>query len=88
MSSPERSVSRFMMVPRPTMERQLKAEEKELADDIKNLEKKVRILSFDVRLLLPAPSEQIPGETVQRCSGSTPRHCELLYEFRTSARNL
>ena len=31
-----------MMVPRPTMEKELKAEEKELSDDIKNLEKKVR----------------------------------------------
>ena len=29
------------MVPRPTMEKDLKSEEKELADDIKNLEKKV-----------------------------------------------
>ncbi|KAH9897907.1 Prefoldin [Cubamyces sp. BRFM 1775] len=34
----------FMMVPRPTMERDLKAEEKELTEDIKNLEKKSKYL--------------------------------------------
>ncbi|RXW11790.1 hypothetical protein EST38_g14067 [Candolleomyces aberdarensis] len=33
---------RFMMVPRDTMEQQLKAQEKELSDDISNLNKKVR----------------------------------------------
>lgn len=30
-----------MMVPRPTMEKELKTEEKELTDDINNLNKKV-----------------------------------------------
>ncbi|KAI0778680.1 Prefoldin [Trametes elegans] len=34
----------FMMVPRPTMERDLRAEEKELTEDIKNLEKKAKYL--------------------------------------------
>lgn len=42
----ERSYSRFMMVPRPAMEGDLKNEEKELTEDIKNLEKKVRTVSF------------------------------------------
>lgn len=32
---------RFMHVPRPTLEKQLKAQEKELTDDINNLNKKV-----------------------------------------------
>ena len=32
---------RFMMVPRKTMEQELKAQEKELTDDINNLNKKV-----------------------------------------------
>ena len=34
-----------MMVPRPTMEKDLKSEEKELTEDIKNLEKKVSVIS-------------------------------------------
>ncbi|KAI0830811.1 Prefoldin [Trametes gibbosa] len=34
----------FMMVPRPTMEGELKGEEKELTEDIKNLEKKSKYL--------------------------------------------
>ncbi|KII93945.1 hypothetical protein PLICRDRAFT_36162 [Plicaturopsis crispa FD-325 SS-3] len=34
----------FMMVPRTTMEQELKAEEKELADDIANLNKKSKYL--------------------------------------------
>ncbi|KAI0375498.1 Prefoldin [Pilatotrama ljubarskyi] len=34
----------FMQVPRPAMERDLKAEEKELTEDIKNLEKKSKYL--------------------------------------------
>ncbi|KAI0800777.1 Prefoldin [Fomes fomentarius] len=34
----------FMMVPRPTMEKDLRQEEKELTDDIKNLEKKGKYL--------------------------------------------
>ncbi|KAH9858298.1 Prefoldin [Lenzites betulinus] len=34
----------FMMVPRPTMEDELKGEEKELTEDIKNLEKKSKYL--------------------------------------------
>ncbi|KAI0715057.1 Prefoldin [Earliella scabrosa] len=34
----------FMMVPRPTMESDLRKEEKELTDDIKNLEKKSKYL--------------------------------------------
>ena len=33
---------RFMQVPRPTMEKNLKGEEKEITDDINNLTKKVR----------------------------------------------
>ena len=37
------SVSRFMHVPRPVLEKQLKTEEKELADDISSLNKKVRL---------------------------------------------
>ena len=37
----EPSSFRFMNVPRPAMEKDLKAEEKELSEDIKNLEKKV-----------------------------------------------
>jgi hypothetical protein len=32
---------RFMIVPRDTMEQQLKTQEKELSDDISNLNKKV-----------------------------------------------
>ena len=35
---------RFMMVPRPTMEKELKAEEKELTDDINSLNKKVSLV--------------------------------------------
>ncbi|KAI0931408.1 hypothetical protein AcW1_001185 [Taiwanofungus camphoratus] len=34
----------FMMVPRPTMEKELKTEEKELTDDINNLNKKSKYL--------------------------------------------
>lgn len=34
--------NRFMMVPRATMDEKLKGEEKELSDDIANLQKKVR----------------------------------------------
>jgi prefoldin subunit 1 len=34
--------ARFMQVPRPTMQKELKAQEKELADDLSNLNKKVR----------------------------------------------
>ncbi|KZT08598.1 Prefoldin [Laetiporus sulphureus 93-53] len=34
----------FMMVPRPTMEKELKAEEKELTDDINNQNKKSKYL--------------------------------------------
>ncbi|GBE77517.1 Prefoldin [Sparassis latifolia] len=34
----------FMMVPRPTMEKELKTEEKELADDLNNLAKKAKYL--------------------------------------------
>jgi prefoldin subunit 1 len=37
--------SRFMMVPRKTMEKELKTQEKELTDDITNLNKKVKVLS-------------------------------------------
>jgi len=33
---------RFMMVPRKTMEKELKTQEKELTDDINNLNKKVK----------------------------------------------
>ena len=41
------AVCRFMMVPRPTMEEELKTEEKELTDDIKNLEKKVSMTKIE-----------------------------------------
>jgi hypothetical protein len=34
-----------MMVPRKTMEKELKTQEKELTDDITNLNKKVKVLS-------------------------------------------
>ncbi|KAH9950985.1 Prefoldin [Amylocystis lapponica] len=34
----------FMMVPRPTMEKELKTEEKDLTDDINNLNKKSKYL--------------------------------------------
>jgi prefoldin subunit 1 len=34
-------IHRFLMVPRTTMEQELKAQEKELTDDINNLNKKV-----------------------------------------------
>ena len=33
---------RFMLTPRVTMEKELKSQEKELTDDINNLNKKVR----------------------------------------------
>ena len=33
---------RFMNIPRPTLQKELKGEEKELGDDITNLQKKVR----------------------------------------------
>ena len=33
---------RFMLTPRPTMEKDLKSQEKELTDDVNNLNKKVR----------------------------------------------
>ena len=37
---------RFMNVPRSTMEEELKAQEKELSDDIMNLNKKVEFRTF------------------------------------------
>ena len=48
------------MVPRPTMEAELKKEEKELSDDIKNLEKKVRLPPVLSAFFLSMASEQIP----------------------------
>ena len=37
---------RFMNIPRPTLQKELKGEEKELGDDITNLQKKVRKASI------------------------------------------
>lgn len=43
---------RFLMVPRPAMEKDLKGQEKELTDDINNLNKKVspKGVSYSIRL--------------------------------------
>ncbi len=50
---------RFMNVPRPRMENDLRAEEKELTEDIKNLEKKVcSVRSCDVRRSDNAPQSK------------------------------
>jgi prefoldin subunit 1 len=39
---------RFMMEPRSTMEKELKAQEKELSDDINSLNKKVLMLDYKI----------------------------------------
>ena len=44
--------ARFMNVPRPQMEKDLRAEEKEITEDIKNLEKKVRFVYSASMLVL------------------------------------
>lgn len=71
-----------MMVPRKTMEEELKGQEKELSDDISNLHKKVG----DVLQASPLHRPQcflveIPGKTVQRRAISTSGHCAPPHTF-------
>jgi prefoldin subunit 1 len=58
---------RFMMMPRKEMEQELKAQEKELTDDINNLNKKVRITfsSRSVLIYLSIHPDKISRKTVQ-----------------------
>lgn len=67
-----------MMVPRPTMEKELKGEEKDLTDDINNLAKKVKS-GLSVRAYGPSsrPTVKIFGETVQRRARAAPRYRTL-----------
>lgn len=69
------------MVPRKTMEEELKGQEKELSDDINSLNKKVSTLRpwLDSFLMHCIIIVKILGEAVQRCAKSTSRYCECLY---------
>jgi hypothetical protein len=71
-----------MHVPRATMEEELKGQEKDLSDDIANLNKKVGFiyhLSESSFTLLPVV--EVPGEAIQRCTIPTSRYCEFLIKF-------
>lgn len=62
-----------MNVPRPTMEKNLKAEEKELSDDIKNLEKKVH-RNIYVRLVpFTSTDDSSPRASTSRNNSTTPK---------------
>lgn len=60
-----------MLVPRKTMETELKTQEKELADDISSLNKKVRpnssLISIRNSIII---SVKIPRKTAERCAVS------------------
>lgn len=53
-----------MLVPRKTMEDELKAQEKELADDISNLNKKVILISLIMEIPAHSFSVKILGKAV------------------------
>ncbi|KAJ3005588.1 hypothetical protein NUW54_g4275 [Trametes sanguinea] len=77
----------FMQVPRPAMEKDLKDEEKELTEDIKNLEKKVRtpahIYSIPSRLLRSSPT--LAGiRNIWRSSSTMPRRSFVIYQFHNA----
>jgi len=76
---------RFMNVPRSTMEEELKAQEKELSDDITSLNKKVQFISFHLPVLSQQFVVQVPRETVQRCSISIARYRGFISEFIAAA---
>ena len=63
-----------MLTPRPQMEKELKADEKELTDDINNLQKKVCISALPTDFNSPVVQVQIPGETIQRCPSTIEGH--------------
>lgn len=52
------TVRRFLQVPRPTMEKDLKNEEKEITDDINSLTKKVRVLYVVNETIAYSPRHQ------------------------------
>ena len=60
-------LGRFMNVPRSTMEKELKAQEKELSDDITNLNKKVEFCAFHFSFVV---------STI--CSQSTSRNSSMM----------
>lgn len=67
-----------MNVPRPTLQKELKSEEKEIGDDISSLQKKVRILLSHIGIIRTAPLVhlgKILGEAVQRCSRAVTGYC-------------
>lgn len=61
---------RFMMVPRPEMEKDLKTQEKELSDDINNLTKKVSPPIPPVNALLDTRTRR----SISKSSSTTLRH--------------
>ena len=72
---------RFMMEPRPDMEKSLKDEEKTLTDDLNNLGKKVWLRSFCPATLrvLTADKGEVSGKAVHRRAKPTTRYRGFIY---------
>ena len=60
------------------MEEDLKSQEKDLSDDIANLNKKVGFyLSLVMHSFTFLPSVEVPREAIQRCTIPAPRYCKF-----------
>lgn len=67
------------MVPRPTLQKELKKEEKDLGDDIVALTKKVILLDCNLVPLADVIIVKVSGEGIQQRPGPTPRYRAFCY---------